>query len=56
MYSVDLSIEDKEGIQPSLILFLLFAVFSGFNYLLSALFSSKIKAKEFFLGPVLASN
>jgi hypothetical protein len=41
-----------------LVLFLLLAVFSGFNRLLSALISSKRKheAKDFFLGPALASN
>jgi hypothetical protein len=37
------------------ILFLLLAVFSGFNCLLSALFSSKRKSKDFFPGPDLAS-
>jgi hypothetical protein len=39
-------------------LFFLLAVFSGFNCLLSALISSKrkMKAKDFFLGPVFASK
>jgi hypothetical protein len=36
-----------------LVLFLLLAVFSGFK---SALISSKRKAKDFFLGPALASK
>jgi hypothetical protein len=36
--------------------FLLIAVFSGFNYLLSAFISSKKKTKDFFLGPDLASK
>jgi hypothetical protein len=42
----------------SAFLFLLLAVFSGFNYLLSALISSKRtrKAKDFFLGPALSSK
>jgi hypothetical protein len=41
-----------------LVLFLLLAVFSGFNYLLSALISSKRKRKDkdFFPGPALASK
>jgi hypothetical protein len=41
-----------------LVLFLLLAVFSGFNCscLLSALISSKRKAKDFFLGSALASK
>jgi hypothetical protein len=41
----------------SAFLFLLLAVFSGFNcgYLLSALISSQRKAKDFFPGPALAS-
>jgi hypothetical protein len=40
------------------VLFLLLEVFSGFNsnFLLIALISSKIKAKDFFLGPALASK
>jgi hypothetical protein len=37
-------------------LFLLLAVFSGFNCLLSALISSKRKAKDYFPGPALASK
>jgi hypothetical protein len=37
-------------------LFLLLAVFSGFNFLLSALISSKRKVKDFFPVPALASN
>jgi hypothetical protein len=36
----------------SVFLFLLLAVFSGFNCILSALISSKRKAKDFFTGPV----
>jgi hypothetical protein len=42
----------------SAFLFLLLAVFSGFNcsYILSALISSKRKAKDFFAGPALASK
>jgi hypothetical protein len=38
----------------SAFLFLLLAVFSGFNSLLSALISSKSKAKDFFPDPDLA--
>jgi hypothetical protein len=53
---VNFSREERGWIQPSLFLFLLLAVFSGFNCLLSTLTSSKRqgKAKDFFLGPVLA--
>jgi hypothetical protein len=40
----------------SAFLFLLHAVFSGFNCLFSALISQKRKAKDFFLGPALASK
>jgi hypothetical protein len=42
----------------SVFLFLLLTVFSGFNCLLSALISSRRtrKAKDFFLGPALASK
>jgi hypothetical protein len=40
----------------SAFLFLLLAVFSGFNCILSALISSKRKAKDFFPGPALASK
>jgi hypothetical protein len=40
----------------SAFLFLLLALISGFNFLLSALISSKRKAKAFFLGPALASK
>jgi hypothetical protein len=35
------------------VLFLLLAVFPGFNYLLSALISSKRKSKDYFPGPAL---
>jgi hypothetical protein len=44
-----------ERMDSAFLLFLL-AVFSGFNCLLSALISSKKKAKDFFPGPALASN
>jgi hypothetical protein len=49
---------ERGDIQPSLIFFLLLASFSGFNFLLSALISSKKnrKSKDFFPGPNLASN
>jgi hypothetical protein len=40
----------------SAFLFLLLAVFSGFNCLLNALISSKRKAKDFFPGQSLASK
>jgi hypothetical protein len=40
----------------SAFLFLLLAVFSGFNCLLSALISSKKKAKDFFPGPAFVSK
>jgi hypothetical protein len=40
----------------SAFLLLLLAVFSGFNYLLIALFSSKRKARDFFPGSDMASN
>jgi hypothetical protein len=40
----------------SAFLFLLLAVFSGFNCILSALISSKRKAKDYFPGPALASK
>jgi hypothetical protein len=40
----------------SAFLYLLLAVFSGFNCLLSALISSKNKAEYFFTGPALASK
>jgi hypothetical protein len=40
----------------SAFLFLLLTVFSGFNCLLSALISSKRKAKDFFPGTALASK
>jgi hypothetical protein len=42
----------------SAFLFLMLAVFSGFNCLFSALISSKMKmkAKDFFLGSALASK
>jgi hypothetical protein len=50
-------VETKRGwIQPSLVLFLQLAVFSGFNFLLSVLFSLKRKAKDFFPGTDLASK
>jgi hypothetical protein len=52
-----ISVERKRGwIQPFLMLFILLAVFSGFNFLLSALISLKRKAKDFFLGPALDSK
>jgi hypothetical protein len=40
----------------SAFLFLLLAVVSGFNCLLSALVSTKSKAKDFFPGPALSSK
>jgi hypothetical protein len=44
--------------RDSVFLFLLLAIFSGFNCILSALMSSKRKrkAKDFFPGPALASK
>jgi hypothetical protein len=40
----------------SVFLFLPLAVFSGFNFLLSALISSKRMAKDFFLGVALLQS
>jgi hypothetical protein len=40
----------------SVFLFLMLAVFSGFNFLLSALISLKSKAKDFFPVPALVSK